>query len=103
MKNRINYESDETTYPADSAYSVCSYPGIAWRVFGWEIEEKEVWDKDLEQDIFEEQRTGKLVCVMIGDDRRFTFHPEDVKEIKREQYCGVCGQIGCNHDGLERE
>ncbi len=97
-----NWEDDETKYPSDSAYSVESYPGIAWRVFGWEIERGK-WADDDGEEMDIERRTGKLICVMIGDDRRFSFDPEDIKEIKREEYCGVCGQIGCSHDGLERE
>lgn len=92
-----HWENDETAYPSDSAYQVEGYRGIAWRVFGWETEA----DEDTEWTGIE-NRTGKLVCVMIGDDRRFTFDPDEVKQIAREEYCGVCGQIGCCHDGLDR-
>jgi len=27
----------------------------------------------------------------------------DVTPLKREDYCGSCGQVGCRHDGLDRE
>lgn len=40
--------------------------------------------------------------VHVGDDRKFTFEPDDLTPIEREAYCGSCGQIGCGHDGLER-
>lgn len=65
-------------------------------MIGWETSATE----DTEWDgIYE--RTGRLVCVMIGDDRRFTFDPGEVHPIEREAFCGVCGQIGCGLMGLE--
>jgi hypothetical protein len=51
----------------------------------------------------EPERTGFLVCVMVGDDRHWTFDPSEVTPIDRDAYCGVCGQMGCGHDGLERD
>ena len=36
---------------------------------------------------------------MVGDDRHFTFDPDELTPIKRRDYCGECGQIGCTHDG----
>ena len=82
----------------DGAYRVKDEPGISWRVFGWEMEPTEDTDWD---GVF--VRTGALVLVMIGDDRPFTYDPDDIEPLDRESYCGVCGQIGCTHDGLERE
>lgn len=93
---RPHYEPDEAAYPSDQAYRVDGYKGIAWRVYGWHVEATEETDGEFEE------RTGKVVAVMIGDDRRFLLDPDDVHPIDREAYCGVCGQIGCSHDGLER-
>jgi len=90
---RPNYEVDETTFPAE-AYTVQGYKGVAWRVYGWEIEPTE----DTEWDGIEE-RTGRAVCVMVGDDRRFTFEPDDLTPLNGDDYCGSCGQVGCSHDG----
>lgn len=98
MRGRKNWEDDETAYPSGQAYRIDGHRGIAWRAFGWEIET--LFDTDTGDT--EEQRTGKVVCVMIGDDRRFAFDPEDIHAIEREEYCGVCGQMGCCHDGLDR-
>ena len=39
---------------------------------------------------------------MIGDDKHFTFDPDELEPLDREDYCGECGQMGCTHDGLER-
>ncbi len=99
---RPNYEADDETFPAD-AYSVKGYRGVAWRVYGWELER--YWDES--EGIFaddpDERRTDKVVCVMVGDDRRFTFEPSELTPLDDDDYCGVCGQIGCTHDGRDRE
>lgn len=94
---RPTFESDPE-YDSIDAYRVDGYSGIAWRVWGWETEPTPdtEWDGILE-------RTGRLVCVMIGDDQCHYFNPDAVFPIAREDYCGVCGQMDCGHDGLERE
>ncbi len=96
MRNRAHYETDEKAFP-DGAYTVRQYPGIAWYVYGWETEP----DEDTEWSGYE-TRTGNVLAVMIGDDRRFSLDPADVSPLAREKYCGSCGQIGCGHDGLDR-
>jgi S-adenosylmethionine hydrolase len=53
--------------------------------------------------VVEDDGEEQAVVVMVGDDRRYTVSREDCKELAREAYCGVCGQIGCGHDGLERD
>jgi hypothetical protein len=35
--------------------------------------------------------------VMVGDDRRLTFEPDEVTPLSENDYCGSCGQIGCTH------
>jgi hypothetical protein len=42
---------------------------------------------------------GHAVVVMVGDDRRYTVPIEHCTQLKREEYCKICGQIGCIHDG----
>jgi hypothetical protein len=93
---RPNYEIDEKAFPAE-AYTVEGYKGVAWRVYGWEIEP----DEDTEWTGLE-GRTGKIVCVMVGDDRRFVFDEYDVLPLADLDYCVECGQVGCTHDGRER-
>lgn len=92
-----HYETDDETFPAD-AYSVKGYRGIACYVLGWETEPDEdtSWSGC-------ENRTGGIVCVMVGDDRRFTVDRGDITPLDRESYCGECGQVGCSHDGLPRD
>ena len=90
------WEDDDATFSAE-AYTVDGYDGVAWRVFGWETQP----DDDTEWTGIE-VRTGKVLAVMIGDDRRFAFDPEELHPLNREEYCSECGQIGCTHDGLNR-
>jgi hypothetical protein len=94
-----NYEADDAAFPAE-AYTVAgrSNRGIAWHVYGWETAPTE----DTEWSGIEE-RTGKVVCVMVGDDRRFTFDPAELTPLNDLDYCASCGQVGCSHDGRKRE
>ena len=94
---RVNYEQDDATFSA-AGYCIQRWRGVAWNVLGWETEP----DGDTEWS-GNETRTGRIVCRMIGDDRDFTFDPDDVEAIPGEDFCSVCGQIGCFHDGLDRE
>jgi hypothetical protein len=95
---KTHHETDDETFSAD-AYTVKRYSdGIAWAVLGWETAP----DEDTEWSGYE-RRTGQVVCRMIGDDRNFVFDPDDLTPLDREDYCGECGQIGCCHDGLDRE
>lgn len=91
-----HYEVDDKEFSA-KAYQVDGYRGIAWYVLGWQTEP----DEDTYWTGYE-NRTGKVVCVMVGDDRHFAFEPSEITPLEREEYCGVCGQIGCGHDGLDR-
>src|SRR5262245_29002075 len=93
---RKHYETDDETFNA-YAYRVDGYGGIAWSVLGWETEP----DEDTEWSGYE-VRTGNVIARMIGDDRNFSFEPEELRPLEREEYCGECGQIGCFHDGLDR-
>jgi len=94
---RKNYESDDATFSADAYEAEGWGQGIAWYVLGWET----MPDDDTEWSGYE-VRTGNVIAIMVGDDRHFTFEPDDLTPLAREDYCGVCGQMGCGHDGLER-
>jgi len=97
MRHRKNYERDDETFSAD-AYTVNLKwaAGVAWYVLGWETEP----DEDTEWSGYE-NRTGRIICVMVGDDEHFAFDPEDVTPLEREAYCGECGQVGCGNDGYD--
>lgn len=94
----MQWDIDREAWGA-AAYRIDGWAeGIAWRVLGWETEA----DADTEWSGYE-VRTGNVVAVMIGDDKHFSIDPAEVTPIDRLDYCGECGQIGCGHDGLERE
>ena len=66
------------------------YNGVAFRVIGPET----VPDEDTEWSGYENP-TGRVVLHMVGDDRHFSFDPEDLIALSDEEFCGGCGQIGC--------
>jgi hypothetical protein len=90
----MNYEGDSTL---PDVARVASYPGVGWSVLGWQTEP----DQDTEWSGYE-VRTGAVVCQMIGDDRHFAVDPDDLEPLDDLDYCAVCGQIGCAHDGRDR-
>lgn len=74
---------DDPQFPSGTNVRVEGYGGVAWWV-------RHVLD-------------GQVVCRMVGDDRNFSFDPSELSQLAREEYCGECGQIGCTHDGYDRE
>ena len=92
-----HYEPDYAIFNAD-AYRLmrCKY-AVAWDILGWETEPDEdtPWSGV-------ENRTGRVVAAMVGDDHREVYDFDEFEPLQCEEYCGVCGQIGCSHDGLDR-
>lgn len=88
---RSNYESDDKTFAADH-YRVAGWDGIAFYVLGWETEP----DEDTEWSGYE-VRTGKVLVVMVGDDKRHAVDPEDLEPLNEDAFCHECGQIRCGH------
>jgi hypothetical protein len=74
------------------------YPGVSMYSLGWETEPDEdtVWSGC-------EVRTGRVLAVMVGDDLRRSFDPDDLEPLERSAFCGECGQVGCTCDGYDRE
>lgn len=97
MSRTRDYERDDAQFP-DDAYQVRGFSGVACYVRGWHVEP----DEDTEW-TGQMARTGFLVVTMVGDDARHLVNPGDVTPLDSLAYCGECGQIGCTHDGRERE
>jgi hypothetical protein len=91
-----HYEEDEKRF-GGKRYKVKGDDDAAWFVYGWETEP----DEDTEWSGCE-NRTGNVVAVMVGDDRKHSIDPDDLIEIGEDDYCHVCGALGCTHDGRER-
>lgn len=100
--------STTTADLVDKYVRVDGYKGIAWWVKRLETESRLIepdWDELPEgvdadtwwpdEDDFEEVETGRLVCVMVGDDREWFFDADDVHIIDDDDFCHSCGQIGC--------
>lgn len=77
-------------------FQVNRWPAVAVYVLGWETEP----DEDTEWSGYE-NRTGNVLVVMVGDDARHSVDPDDLQPIKRGDFCGECGQIGCHCDGYD--
>lgn len=96
MPRVLSYEPDAKEFKG--AYRLARSPGVAWHVLGWEMEPTEdtEWDGIMVY-------TGKVVAVMVGDDTRHVVDREDLTPLKRSDYCGGCGQIGCKCDAYEED
>ena len=107
--------------PGDSV-SVERYEGIAFRFDGhpiiydeptWELTCELPEDDDHTHDSdrcgywsFDEdgqEDEDRAVCHMVGDNHKFNFDINRLTPLADEDFCGECGQIGCCHDGKERD
>lgn len=124
-------EEDAAAFPHD-AYRVRGWPAVAVRVLGWETEPVTVIlcpDCDFHAiereggggrtihrgsracghaqayqcEEPEYERTGRVAVCMVGDDAKHIVDAEDLQPIKRSEYCGGCGQIGCHCDAYDDE
>jgi hypothetical protein len=100
-----------------NSVKVRGYGGVAFRFDGHPIvHAEEEWSLWCEEDhehsdycydlIVDEEGSedySRALCHMIGDDHKFNVPIDDLTPLAREAYCGECGQIGCTHDGLERD
>lgn len=93
----VDVERDDATFPPETKYRVTYGDGVAWTVWGWELES----DEDTEWS-GQYVRTGRVLAIMVGDDAWHTFDPSDLMPLADLDYCTECGQIGCQHDGRER-
>jgi hypothetical protein len=88
----------------DARYEVAGYRGIAWYLIGYVENETYRWDDEAECEYpVLEMDLDMVEAVMVGDDRKFEIDVDDLTKLDDEDYCHQCGQIGCTHDGLDRE
>lgn len=112
--NLIEPGSCEAPFPFDfdAAYRTDEYRGVGFWADGYEAETVHEWqfvgDEDDDRDdedlwVWDEEGdtrpTGKIVAHMIGDDRRFTFEPDEL--IRVDGPVCSCGQLGCGWHGEE--
>lgn len=103
----------------EAYYTVKGRGGVAWYLTGWDKTWTEpeaelvcdVVDPDHDHDDWcylmpESEQVDchdRVTAVMVGDDTPWLIDVEDLVKIDREDFCGQCGQVGCTHDGLERD
>lgn len=101
----------------DARYRVAGWDGIAFYVHGF----PKVWEpymalcedpetgQEYEEDTGEGEWTeqdeacGRVLVVMVGDDTKREVDIADLTPLDDLAYCASCGQIGCTHDGRDRE
>lgn len=93
MSNRSNYQFQ----PGDHV-SVESHPGIAFSVIDEEtqVTEETVWTGY-------ESPTGRISARMVGDNRVFSFDPDELTLLSEHEFCGGCGQLGCTWDNSDTD
>ena len=94
----------------DAVYSCKGFRGVAVTIYGYpkvwvpytffatddegnEYEDTDPTEGDWEDDI----ESGRVVVVMVGDDRKHTVDVSDLTKINEDDYCDGCGQIRCGH------
>ena len=94
---------------------VRGWRGVAFRVLGsvpvWEpwlslvedCETKEQWEEDTGEGEFVDGDGSRLRVCMVGDDHVSEVDASDCTLLPEDDFCHECGQIGCTHDGRERE
>lgn len=99
----------------EKRYSVKGYLGVAFRfagyprflepyiVIGEDEDGNEIEVTGDDGDYIEDTEGGKVLMVMVGDDREHLIDIDDLSELDDLDYCAECGQIGCTHDGRNRE
>lgn len=100
----------------EARYSVRGWPGVAVRISGfperWEPCTALVIDDDGEEHeeetdegdwVEQDESCGRVIVVMVGDDARHEVDVDDLTVLDPLAYCESCGQLGCAHDGRERD
>lgn len=82
----------------DARYAVAGYDGIAFYLLGYVERDT----PDTEWDGIRETDTDWVRAIMVGDDRVHEIEVSELTLLDDLDYCGQCGQIGCQHDGRER-
>lgn len=104
------------TVDFSARYRVAGWGGIAFYLLGWAVdvefdpapelvcadedcthEEDDCWMFSDEPETIESDEVVR--AVMVGDDREHLVDVSDLTVLADDEYCGVCGQIGCTHDG----
>ena len=84
------------------AVRVKGWKGVAFNILGPEMVEPDDADGCVVRVPHGRVHLYNVRVVMVGDDKVHIVDKDDCTEIPEEDYCSVCGQIGCTHDGRDR-
>jgi hypothetical protein len=51
----------------------------------------------------QDESCGRVIVVMVGDDRKHEVDIDDLAPLKSDEYCQDCGQIGCGWHAISAE
>jgi hypothetical protein len=85
------------------------FAGVALRVVGYprKWEPSLFFDPDTGEDFeadtgdgdwYDDVDGGRVLVRMVGDDRDHELDRDELQPLKRSEFCGGCGQIGCGCD-----
>jgi len=109
----VRWSGGELDFDAAYRVRVRGLDGVAFRLLGWEPrwepntalmidEDGQEYEQETGESEWVPNVGGRVVAVMVGDDRRHLVDPDDLIPLDRRDYCGECGQVGCTHDGYDR-
>lgn len=92
-------------------YRVKGFDGIAFWLKGWKQRWEPLmvtlWDKEYgdyeapdpngEGEWVPDEPCDTVIAVMVGDNREHEVWVGDLTLLSDDEYCSVCGQIGCTH------
>jgi hypothetical protein len=79
-----------------------SYEPCTVLIYDEDGNEYEVTDPS-EGEWSEDPSTGRVRVVCVGDDKEHLVEYSSLTELKDREYCHVCGQVGCTHDGRDTD
>jgi hypothetical protein len=114
---KVGTEENTTGLDTSLAYTATGYRGVAIRLIGWAQESAAIYELVCEDEECDHQLSEMcwgnegaeitwsdtmVRAYMVGDDRVLLIDRDDLTPIDELDYCAGCGQIGCGHDGRER-
>lgn len=103
------------TIDFEAVYRVKGWPQVAVRVYGyprvWEPytylctdDDGNEWEEPSDEgEWIDDTESGDVLVVMVGDDKKHTVDAGSLILLDELDHCAECGQIGCCHDGRERD
>lgn len=80
----------------DARYHIDGYDGVAFYLTGYQTEYGVHYDGHGDvSEVEEVVNTDMVTAIMVGDDRVHVIDVEDLTVLDDDDFCPVCGQLGC--------